>query len=213
MLANDFQYPSPKNLVVIGDNHDMSRLHTQLNEDIDLTKMALTFLMTTRGIPQLFYGTEILMSNKGTEDHGVIRSDFAGGWPQDKSNARTGKGLSKEAIEAQAFVKQLLNWRKTSAAVHSSKLTHYLPKEGVYVYFRYPEKADTNTKGVMVVMNKNETKVDMKLSRFSESLNSVKRLKVVLNSASSRSASVAIESDLSGLSVPAKSATIIELSY
>ena len=171
MLANDFQYPDPQNLVVIGDNHDMSRLHTQLNEDVALTKMALTFLMTTRGIPQLFYGTEILMSNKGTDDHGVIRSDFPGGWATDSISARTGKGLSKDAADMQAFVKKLLNWRKASEAIHLGALTHYLPKDGMYVYFRSSE--DEN---VMVVMNKNDSDSDLDLSRFQAELKGHKTL-------------------------------------
>jgi glycosidase len=198
MLANDFQYPDPQNLVVIGDNHDMSRLHTQLNEDIQLTKMALTFLMTTRGIPQLFYGTEILMSNKGSDDHGVIRSDFPGGWAGDKSNARTGTGLSAESLEMQSFVRTLLNWRKTSAPVHTGTLVHYLPKEGVYVYFRQGPNDD-----VMVVMNKNDTVTSLGLSRFDEVLSSRNTMRNVFTSEASQIPEA--------LKIKAKSALVFEL--
>ncbi len=165
MLSNDFQYASASNLVVIGDNHDMSRLHTQLADDPELTRMALAFLMTTRGIPQLFYGTEILMSNTGTDAHGVIRSDFPGGWAGDKADAKTGKGLSKQARLTQGYVRKLLNWRKKSPAIHHGDLVHYLPSNGIYVYFRIHEQ-----QSVMVVMNKNTSEVSLDLGYYSEHL-------------------------------------------
>ena len=93
-LANDFVYADPKNILLMGDNHDMDRLFTQLNNDPALTKMALTYLLTMRGIPQLYYGTEILMENTGHHKvDGLIRADFPGGWPGDTVNAFTGKGL------------------------------------------------------------------------------------------------------------------------
>lgn len=198
MLANDFQYPDPQNLVVIGDNHDMSRLYTQLNEDVQLTKMALTFLMTTRGIPQLFYGTEILMSNKGTDAHGIIRSDFPGGWEDDKTNAQTGEGLSSESLEMQSFVKTLLNWRKTSDAVHSGKLVHYLPKEGVYVYFRQGINGD-----VMVLMNKNDSVSSLDLNRFEQVLTPRKTMRNIFTNKTSKIPEA--------LKINAKSALVFEL--
>lgn len=198
LLANDFQYPSPDNLVVIGDNHDMSRLYTQLNEDIGLTKMALTFLMTTRGIPQLFYGTEVLMSNKGTDAHGVIRSDFPGGWPNDEVDAKTGRGLSPQALDMQAFVKRLLNWRKTSAEVHSGELIHYLPKNGIYTYFRQGKDKD-----VMVVMNKNKQTTELGLNRFSQA---IKSRKSMLNVMTAKRSSLP-----SKLEIAPESAMILEL--
>ena len=95
VLAQDSVYADPYNLVVFHDNHDMSRMFTALGERRDLDRMALAFVLTTRGIPQLFYGTEVLMSNKGTEDHGVIRSDFPGGWAGDAKNAFTGTGAQR----------------------------------------------------------------------------------------------------------------------
>jgi len=198
ILANDFQYPNANNLVAIGDNHDMSRLHTQLNDNAALTKMALTFLMTTRGIPQLFYGTEILMSNTGTDAHGVIRSDFPGGWAGDHVDARTGKGLSNEATEMQSYVKALLNWRKGASAIHSGKLAHYLPKDGVYTYFRY-----TDDEVIMVLMNNNDSLTELDLSRFSERTKGNKIMTNVFTKAATTLSEV--------YSVPAKSAQVFEL--
>ncbi len=198
MLSNDFQYASATNLVVIGDNHDMSRLHTQLGDDPELTRMALAFLMTTRGIPQLFYGTEILMTNTGTDAHGVIRSDFPGGWAGDKANAITGKGLSKQARLSQDYVRKLLNWRKKSPAIHHGDLVHYLPSDGIYVYFRTYEE-----QSVMVVMNKNTSEVSLELSYYSEHLNGKTDALNVMSGRASRLDN--------GLKVAAKSTQIFEL--
>ncbi len=164
-LALDFLYPDPAVLVTFADNHDMSRIFTQVNEDFDLYKMALAYVLTTRGTPQLYYGTEILMKNPGTADHGIIRSDFPGGWNGDTVNAFTGEGLSEQQKEAQAFVRKLLHWRKNAAAVHSGNLIHFQPRNGVYVYFRL-----NGQQQVMVVMNKNTTETTLGLKRFSEVL-------------------------------------------
>ncbi|RBP49742.1 glycoside hydrolase family 13 protein [Arenicella xantha] len=198
VLANDFQYPKADDLVVIGDNHDMSRLYTWLHEDIRLYKMALSFLMTTRGVPQLFYGTEILMKNPGTEEHGIIRSDFPGGWPDDQRNAFTGEGMAESELQAQAFVRKLLNWRKQSAAVHSGALVHYLPRDGVYTYFR-----QTADESVMVVMNNSEQVKELETQRFSESTRGYSSMRDVFIGSQQRIAST--------IKVPAKSARIFEL--
>jgi len=100
-LAKDFHYADPMNLVIFPDNHDMSRIFTQVDEDYDLYKMALTYILTMRGIPQLYYGTEILMHNRDSESHGIIRTDFPGGWVGDQVDAKSQKGLTAQQIEAQ----------------------------------------------------------------------------------------------------------------
>ncbi|MEM1320060.1 MAG: glycoside hydrolase family 13 protein [Bacteroidota bacterium] len=162
-LANDFIYADPNELVVFPDNHDMSRIFTQVNEDYGLYQMALAFVCTTRGIPQLYYGTEILMSNKGSDSHGIIRSDFPGGWAGDTVNGFTGVGLGARQLEAQRFVGQLLNWRKQQPVIHHGKLLHFAPKNGVYVYFRY----DDNNR-IMVVLNKNEKAVEIDAKAYAQ---------------------------------------------
>jgi glycosidase len=87
--------PDPKNIMIMADNHDMDRMFMQLNQDTALAKMAIAFLLTTRGIPQIFYGTEVMMDNTGHHKvDGLIRSDFPGGWKEDSVNAFTGKGLT-----------------------------------------------------------------------------------------------------------------------
>ena len=126
--------------------------------------MALTYLLTTRGIPQLFYGTEILMDNTGHhKNDGLIRSDFPGGWKEDSINAFTGKGLSVDQLNVQTYLKKLLNWRKNNAVIATGSVLHFAPFDGVYVYFRYNKK-----KTMMVVMNKNTKQVDIDTKRFSE---------------------------------------------
>jgi glycosidase len=165
-LALDYLYPDPGNLVIFPDNHDMARFYTQVNEDLELFKMGMVYFATMRGIPQIYYGTEILMdSSENPDDHGIIRTDFPGGWEGDAANAFTGEGLSDDQKDAQAFMKQLLNWRKGAGVVHTGHLMHFAPVDGIYVYFRYDE-ADT----VMVVMNRNPDPVDLELDRYAERL-------------------------------------------
>jgi neopullulanase len=135
-LANDFVYANPNDLVIFPDNHDMSRVFSQVNESVAATKMALAMIATLRGIPQIFYGTEILMHNRGTDSHGVIRSDFPGGWAGDTANARTGEGLSEEQLEFQRWTRELLNWRRQQVAVHKGDFRHKAPVDGLYAYSR-----------------------------------------------------------------------------
>lgn len=167
-LAKDYLYADPSKLIVFPDNHDMKRTFVQLGRDFDKFKMAMTFLMTTRGIPQLYYGTEILMDTGEDGSHGLIRSDFPGGWPDDSISVKDGVGLSEEQQAGLDFVSKLLNWRKNNKVIHKGKLLHYIPEEGVYVYFRIQ---DGNR--VMVVLNKNEEEYQLDLTRFEEVMNGV----------------------------------------
>lgn len=155
-LAEDYLYPNPSNMVIFLDNHDMRRAYLQLGHDYDHWKMAIAYLLTTRGIPQLYYGTEILMSDTTKPgDHGTLRADFPGGWKGDKFNAFT-RRLNKEQKEAQAYLKNLLNWRKTCRTVHSGELKHFAPsnKTQSYITLRYNKKTS-----VMLVINKGDEKL------------------------------------------------------
>lgn len=165
MLSNDHIYANPFNLVTFEGNHDTARIFSLLNEDIDLYRMAISYLLTMRGIPQLFYGTEIAMTSPKVRNDGKVRADFPGGWAGDKVNAFSGKGLNSTQKSAQQLVKTLLNWRKTARAIHSGKLMHYAPDRGTYTFFRY-----NDTQTVMVVMNKQSEPVTLDLARFKEVL-------------------------------------------
>ncbi len=175
VLAGDFIYGDPSKLVIFADNHDMSRIYTQLGHDIDKWKMAMTTILTTRGIPQIFYGTELLMQNPGTEDHGIIRSDFPGGWKGDSSNGFTGQGLTPEQTNAQQFIRNLLQLRQSYPTLFSGEMTHFVPFDGAYVYFRHD--AETQQQ-LMVVLNKGVEKA-LDLHRFDERLSTFSQIQRV----------------------------------
>ena len=164
-LATDFVYPNPNNLLIFPDNHDMARFYTQVNNDLDLFKMGIVYYSTMRGIPQFYYGTEILMnSNENPGDHGLIRTEFPGGWPDHLKNAFTGDGLSKDEKQTQLFFKELLNWRKNNKVIHNGKLIQFSPKEnGVYSFFRVFEG-----QLVWVIFNRNNSSRIIDTSRFKE---------------------------------------------
>jgi glycosidase len=163
-LANDFLYPNPNNLLIFPDNHDMTRFFTQVNNDIDLFKMGIVYYSTIRGIPQFYYGTEILMnSDENPGDHGLIRTEFPGGWPDHSKNAFTGDGLSYKERQTQLFFKEILNWRKDNKVIHNGKLIQFAPKGGIYSFFRI-----LNNKMVWVIFNRNNSPETLETSRFDE---------------------------------------------
>ena len=163
-LANDFSYSDPKNIMIFPDNHDMSRIYTQLGEDVTKTKMALGYLLALPRVSQIYYGTEVLISDAAKPgDHGLIRTDFPGGWKGDNVNAFTGEGLAKNQVEMQSFLKKVLNYRKNSDAIHNGKTIHFAPEKGVYVLFRIK-----NDEIVTVILNKNEQPISLNLNRFDE---------------------------------------------
>ena len=163
-VANDFAYASPKDILIFPDNHDMSRIFTQLGEDITKTKMALSLILALPRIPQIYYGTEILMNDTAKPgDHGLIRSDYPGGWENDAVNAFTGEGLTDAQKDMQSYLKKLLNYRKTSKAIHEGKTIHFAPEHGVYVLFRI-----LGDETVVHILNNNNDPIDLDLSRFEE---------------------------------------------
>jgi glycosidase len=170
-----------------------------LGQRVDLTRMAVAFFLTTRGVPQIYYGTEILMHNPpGPKDDGLIRSDFPGGWPGDAKNAFTGEGLSDDERAMQAYLKQLLQWRRTAPAIRDGKLTQYVPMGGIYVYFRH-----NDAQKVMVILNNNDTGQTVATGRFQENIGHATTGTDVI----SKQAHGLAE----GITVPARSATILEL--
>ncbi len=175
VLSQDFVYSNPMNLGIFADNHDMSRIFTILHKNLNSWKMAMTFLATTRGFPEMFYGTEILMTGDKGQGDGFIRKDFPGGWPGDSINAFTPQGRTTEQNEAFNFLSKLLNWRKNHPVVQYGKLTHYIVENGVYVYFR-----EYKGEKVMVILNRNNKPVTLDLSRFAKDLNGYKTGKTVM---------------------------------
>jgi glycosidase len=161
-LAADYLYRNPEKHVTFLDNHDLARIFGHVNGDLNKMEIALGMLFTMRGIPCMYYGTEILM--RGVENHGVIREDFPGGWVGDEINKFDPEQLSENEGRIQSYITHLLAWRSSSKAITQGKLKHFVPQDGVYVYFRYHEE-DV----VMVVVNSNNNKdVEVDLSRFEE---------------------------------------------
>lgn len=178
LLSLDFAYEKPNNLLTFISNHDTPRPAYifgagKVSESKVLSRMknAYSLLLTTRGIPQLYYGDEIMLrSLDGTSGHIQERVDFPGGWKGDKKNAFTPNGRDQFQNELFNHCRKLLQWRKTSQAVCNGKLKHFLPQGNVYTYFRY-----TDNDLVMVVINNGESNFEVDWSRYDEVF-SVKRV-------------------------------------
>ncbi len=174
-FTNDFLYPNTNNLLTFVENHDTNRFNEIYQKDFKKYQMAMSILATVRGIPQLYYGSEIGMAGNKTQGDGAIRLDFPGGWEGDSNNAFSKIGRTAEQQQFFEFTSQLFQWRKTNEAVHFGKMTHYVPENNVYVYFRF-----TDTKTVMVVVNNGLTSGKINPKRFQENIKNFKIGKDVL---------------------------------
>lgn len=175
-LAHDFLYPRPNDLVVFADNHDLSRLYSTYNENINKVKMALTYVLTTRGVPSILYGTELLMKGYGHDGHGKMRQDFPGGWEGDEKNAFKKEGRTDLQNEIFYHIKTLADYRTFHPVMQTGKLTQFIPENGTYVYFRHdPENA------VMVIFNNTNEKKQLNTGRFSEILDEYESGKNILS--------------------------------
>ena len=197
-FVNDFLYENPNNLLIFAENHDTNRFNYIYKNDFNKYKMAMTILATMRGIPQLYYGSEIGMAGDKGKGDADIRQDFPGGWASDKNNAFKASGRTAEQAKYFDFTAKVFNWRKAKSVIHNGKLMHYLPDNNVYVYFRY-----NDTESVMVVVNNSKDKQIVKLDRFKESLASYSSGKDIISDANF---------DLkSELTIEGKSSLILEL--
>lgn len=196
-LAEDFIYGDAFNNKIFNGNHDVGRLFTLLNEDIDKLKLSMAFVLTTRGIPQLYYGDELLFS--GDKPDGQLRKDFPGGWPSDKKNYFTEEGRSTQENDVYKYVSSILNWRKNAEDVHTGKLKHFQPINDIYVYFRY-----TDTKSTMVILNNSNKAINgYSLERYKEAFVGYTSGKNILSNTKINS--------LNTIDLKANSALIIEL--
>lgn len=163
-LAQDFLYKDPTKNCIFLDDHDVSRFYSVIGEDFDKYKQGVGMLLTMRGVPEIYYGTEILMKNFSNPD-GLVREDFKGGWANDPVNKFTEQGRTEKENEAFNYVRTLANFRKTSSALQTGKLMQYVPEDGIYVYFRYDYKQT-----VMIIVNSNDTLKTLQTQRFDERL-------------------------------------------
>ena len=199
-FGNDFLYPDINNILVFFENHDTERFNEIFNGDSRYYKMAMTLISTVRGIPQIYYGSEIGMRGEKSKGDADIRRDFPGGWKGDSQNAFDPATQTAEQKEFYDFTKKLLNWRKAKEVIHTGQTMHYMPKDKVYVYFRYNDK-----ERVMVVINNNDKEQNFDLIRFAESLKGVSTGKDIL---SGKEITVDPKNKLT---VSAKSSLILEL--
>ena len=169
-LAQDILYKDPMRNVIFLDNHDLDRYYSVVGDDLRKFKMGIALLLTQRGIPQLYYGTEILMKNFKNPSDAEVRRDFPGGFPGDAVNKFLATGRTEQENDAFNYVKRFANFRKTSSALKTGSFMQYLPQDGVYVYFRYD-----NNETVMCVFNQNDASKTINLSRFSERIKDHKR--------------------------------------
>jgi neopullulanase len=161
-LAQDLVYKDPMKHVIFLDNHDKTRFYSEIGEDFDKFKMGMGWLLTARGIPQLYYGSEVLMKGIAAPD-GWVRLDFPGGWPGDKENKFERSGRTAREDSAYHWTRTIANFRKSSSALKTGKFMQYVPEDWVYTYFRYDDKQT-----VMVVMNTDTKEKTISLDRFSE---------------------------------------------
>lgn len=162
--SNDFVYKHPMKQVIFLDNHDLSRFLSVVGEDVQKLKIGLAWLLTFRGVPQLYYGTEVLMKNFADPD-GKVRLDFPGGWKGDSANKFIAAGRTPSEDSLFNYTRALAQFRKTSSAIKTGKMMQYVPEDGVYVYFRYDA-----TQTVMCIMNTSGKEMELSTDRFKERL-------------------------------------------
>ena len=199
-LAKDLFYQDPfKNLIML-DNHDISRFYSIVKEDFNKYESGMAFLLTTRGIPQLYYMTEILGTGFEAPSHGNIRKDFPGGWPGDKANKFTPAGRTEQENKAYNFAKTLIHYRNTHPVLQTGKLMQFVPENSVYVYFRYNGKDNP----VMVILNTANDMRTLDTSRFAEMMNGYSSATNIITGAK--------VNNIKSLSIPKNSPLVLELS-
>ncbi len=162
-FALDYVYANPMNVLRFLDNHDTDRFILKMPENLDSWKQAVAMLLTVPGIPQLYYGTELLMNGSKAGSDGFVRRDMPGGFKGDTNNQFTASGRSDLQNEAFDFISTINNWRKTSDAIGKGDMKHFMPTNGVYLYRRKfgPEE-------VIVILNGKDENLDLDMSRYAE---------------------------------------------
>lgn len=165
-ISYDNAYRDPFNLMIFADNHDTHRMAEFMDKKPEKVKMALTLIATLRGIPQIYYGTEIMLhSSDGKLGHGEERIDMPGGWSGDSKSIFKQENLERYESDVAGHFSKVFNWRKGSEVIHKGKMTHYWPNNNLYLFFRY-----LNDKVVMVAINNNLSDEIIDWKRFSESI-------------------------------------------
>lgn len=165
-LALDNIYADPMQVLRFLDNHDTERMILDVPENLDSWKQAQTILLTVPGIPQIYYGTELLMAGDRKSGDGNVRRDMPGGFPGDEVDSFKREGRTKLQNEAYDFLSTLLNWRKGSEAIARGRMLHFMPTNGLYLYKRFTDTGDE----VVVILNGCDRELDIDMSRYAEAL-------------------------------------------
>ena len=200
-MANDFLYTDPGSVLVFLDNHDLGRFSTVEDKGLDKYKQGIAFILTTRGIPQIYYGTELLFTGTKQQGDGEIRKDMPGGWEGDERSVFTAEGRTPEENEAWNYMSRILNWRKTSKAVKSGGMIQYAPLRDHGDCYVYARIKDDET--VLVVLNGSDAHACISMERYSD---------VMKDFTAGTDVVTGKTYDLTGtLDVPARGAYIFEL--
>ena len=165
-FAMDNIYADPKRLLRFLDNHDTDRVLLSTPDNLNGWKQAVTMLATVPGIPQLYYGTELLMSGDRKPGDGNVRRDVPGGFPGDTTDQFTADGRSAMQNKAYSYLSKLLQWRKATPAVRQGKMIHFSPNNGLYLYKRYMD----GEQPIVVAMNGTDNTIEVDMTRYSETI-------------------------------------------
>jgi glycosidase len=174
-MAQDFVYKDPMRNVIFLDNHDLSRFYSVIGEDMLKYKAALAWLLTCRGIPQLYYGDEIGMAGFTSPNDGYVRKDFPGGWVSGSENKFLKDGRNAKEEEIWEYIAKLANFRKTSSAITSGKMMQFAPQKGEYVFFRYDSKQT-----IMTILNTAKEKIDISIAYYNERTKGFSKMKNII---------------------------------
>ena len=177
-LAQDALYQDPMKNCIFLDNHDMDRIFSVLGEDESKFRMCINWLFTLRGMPQLYYGTEVLMKNFKVNTDATVREDFPGGWPTDDpaKNRFLVVGRTPEQARTFDYISKLAQFRKNSPAIRSGKLMQYIPRDGHYLYFRY-----TDQQTVLVIANTSDKSIRPDWKLYGERVNGFTKARDVVS--------------------------------
>lgn len=170
----DFLYPNPEMVLAFYENHDTDRFLGE-GQNLDVLKQAVALLLTTRRIPQLYYGTEVMMNGVKHRSDGYVRKDFPGGWQGDAQSAFTAAGRTPLQNESFNFYRTLLKWRKGNEIISKGDMTQFLPQHGVYVYSR-----SYNGKSVLIMINGTDGEVNLPLKYYAEILKDIPQGKDII---------------------------------
>lgn len=162
VLCYDYLYPNPKSVMAFVENHDTDRFLGEGKDSVAL-KQALALLLTINRIPQLYYGTEVMMNGTKTVTDGYVRQDFPGGWASDKHNAFTAEGRTKAENDMFRWISNLLHWRKGNEVITKGSQTQFITYKGVYVVAR-----QYKGKSVMTVINGKREAAELDVKRYAE---------------------------------------------